>query len=64
MYLQAGMPSESVNNLIQGLKRHYHSSIQETEGVLLRLDVVGEVIEFILDTMNRGFGWAASKRSA
>lgn len=56
MCLQAGMPSESINNLIQGLKQNYHSAIQETEEVLLRLDVAREVIEFILDTMIRGFG--------
>jgi hypothetical protein len=64
MCLQAGMPSESINNLIQELKGYSPSAIQETEGILLRLDVAGEVIEFILDIMNRCFGWAASKRSA
>ncbi len=56
MFLQVGKPTDSIDVLILELKEKNHSAYKETEEILLQLQVSGEVIGFILDTMTRGFG--------
>ena len=56
MFLQVGKPTDSIDALILELKGKNHSAYKETEEILLQLQVSGEVIGFILDTMTRGFG--------